>query len=69
LAGAFLGIVLIAWTYLVLWNNIVANQAINEQVVDEVSQYRKATGLDGGSVSRGSSMEPNDGGRPAAAGE
>jgi hypothetical protein len=53
LTGAFLGIVLIAWTYLVLWNNIVANQAINEQVVDQVSRFRKAAGLDGGSDAAG----------------
>jgi amino acid transporter len=53
LVGAFLGIVLIAWTYVVLWNNIVANQAINERVVDEVSRFRKAAGLDARTESAG----------------
>ena len=29
--GALLGIVFVAWTYLIEWNNIVANHAIIEQ--------------------------------------
>lgn len=46
LGGAFLGIVFIGWTYVVAWHNIVANQAIIERVVAEVSRYRLERGSD-----------------------
>ncbi len=46
LIGAFLGIVFIAWTYLVEWNNIVANNEIIEQLVAEVGRVRQERGLD-----------------------
>lgn len=46
LLGAFLGIVLVAWTYLIEWNNIVANQAIIGQLVAEVERVRAERGLD-----------------------
>ena len=46
LAGAVLGIVFIAWTYLIEWNNIVANHAIIEQIVAEVARVRREQGLD-----------------------
>jgi hypothetical protein len=46
LAGAFLGIAFIAWTYVVIWTNIVANQRITSQIVAEVRRYRDKHGLD-----------------------
>lgn len=46
LAGALLGIAFIAWTYVVIWNNIVANQQITTQIVAEVRRYRNEHGLD-----------------------
>jgi hypothetical protein len=46
LAGAVLGIVFIAWTYLIEWNNIVANHAIIEQIVAEVARVRREQGLE-----------------------
>lgn len=46
LLGAFGGIVLIAWTYLIAWNNIVANHAIIVQLVAEVARVRRERGLD-----------------------
>src|SRR5258708_39670011 len=46
LVGAFLGIGLVAWTYLVAWNNILANHAIITGLVAEVSRLRKDRGLD-----------------------
>ena len=48
LYGAMLGIVFIAWTYLVEWNNIVANHSIIEHVVTEVGKVRRERGLDDG---------------------
>jgi hypothetical protein len=39
--GAMGGIVLIAWTYFAAWNNVVANQAIINKLVDEVAQTRR----------------------------
>jgi hypothetical protein len=46
LTGAFLGIAFIAWTYVVIWNNIVANQTITNQIVVKVKRYRDEHGLD-----------------------
>jgi hypothetical protein len=46
LIGAILGITFIGWTYLVAWNNIVANQGIIERVVADVSRYRQERGAD-----------------------
>jgi hypothetical protein len=46
LAGAFLGIAFIAWTYVVIWNNIVANQTITNQIAADVRRYRHEQGLD-----------------------
>ena len=45
-AGALLGIVLIAWTYVAAWNIIVANHAIIERIVNAVAQIRRERGLD-----------------------
>jgi hypothetical protein len=45
LVGAVLGILLIAWTYLVAWNNIFANQAVIERVVSKVAQIRRKRGI------------------------
>ena len=41
-----LGIVFIVWTYLVEWNNIVANHSIIEHLVAEVGKVRRERGLD-----------------------
>jgi hypothetical protein len=46
LIGAFSGIGLVAWTYLVAWNNILANHAIITGLVAEVARLRKDRGLD-----------------------
>jgi hypothetical protein len=35
------GIALIAWTYFAAWNNVVANQAIINKVVADVTQIRR----------------------------
>jgi len=48
LIGAFSGIGLVAWTYLVAWNNILANHAIITGLVEEVRRLRKERGLDDG---------------------
>jgi hypothetical protein len=48
LVGAMLGIVFVAWTYLVEWNYIVANHSIIEQLVAEVGRVRRERGLDDG---------------------
>src|SRR4029079_14861459 len=42
LIGAFSGIGLVAWTYLVAWNNILANQAIITGLVAEVEHVRQS---------------------------
>ncbi len=55
LVGAFSGIGLIAWTYLVAWNNILANHAIITGLVAEVARVRKERGLDSGANSAPSS--------------
>jgi hypothetical protein len=46
LIGTFLGIPLIAWTYVVAWNNVLANHAIIEQLLAEVTRIRRERGLD-----------------------
>ena len=46
LIAAFAGILLIGWTYVIAWNNIVANHAIIQQLVDEVARIRRQRGLD-----------------------
>ena len=46
LLAALVGVVFIAWTYVVAWNNVVANQAIIERLVTEVSRVRKEGGFD-----------------------
>jgi hypothetical protein len=46
LIGAILGIMLIAWTYIVAWRNILANHAIIEQLVAEVARVRRQRGLE-----------------------
>ncbi|HEX5472649.1 MAG TPA: hypothetical protein VFW73_12230 [Lacipirellulaceae bacterium] len=44
LLGAVLGIIFIAWTYLVAWNNILANHAVIGRIVAEVSRRREESG-------------------------
>ncbi len=51
LIGAFLGIGLVAWTYLVAWNNILANHAVITGLVAEVARIRKDRGVDEGADS------------------
>lgn len=51
LMGGFLGIGLVGWTYLVAWNNIVANHSIITALVAEVARFRRDHGLDAGTVS------------------
>jgi hypothetical protein len=59
LLGATLGLPLIAWTYLVAWNNIAANQAIIQNLVEEVGQIRRERGLDMASGGPGAADEAN----------
>lgn len=47
LVGAFSGIALIAWTYFVAWNNVLANHAIVQSIVVEVARIRRERGLEG----------------------
>jgi len=46
LLGALSGIVFIAWTYFVAWNNISANHGIVQTIVARVAQIRRQHGLD-----------------------
>lgn len=46
LVGAVGGIMLILWTYVVAWNNVVANHEIIRTVVDEVARIREKLGLE-----------------------
>jgi hypothetical protein len=46
LVGAIAGIMLIVWTYVVAWNNVVANHEIIRTVVDEVTRIRENLGLE-----------------------
>jgi hypothetical protein len=57
LVGAFSGIALIAWTYFVAWNNVLANHAIVQSIVADVARIRRERGLDG---PEGDSAEPHD---------
>jgi hypothetical protein len=59
LMGAFFGIALIVWTFLVAWNNIVANHAIIEQLVADVARVRAERGLGDGENSTGSGNQPS----------
>jgi hypothetical protein len=67
LMGAFVGIALIVWTYLVAWNNIVANHAIIEQLVADVARVRAERGLSNRENSAGLGGESlsNDETRPS----
>jgi hypothetical protein len=63
LIGAFSGIGLVAWTYLVSWNNILANHAIITGLVAEVARLRKDRGLDSGAHSGPFLATGQDGGQ------
>jgi hypothetical protein len=39
--GSLLGTLLIAWTYIAAWNNVVANQTIINKLVADVAQTRR----------------------------
>jgi hypothetical protein len=41
------GIALIAWTYVVAWNNVYAQHAIIQDLLDCVAEARRRQGLDG----------------------
>lgn len=45
LTGAIAGFTLIAWTYLVAWNNVSAQHAIIQSIVSRVAEIRRARGL------------------------
>jgi hypothetical protein len=45
LSAALIGFVFIAWTYVVAWINVAANQAIIERLVTEVGRVRHERGL------------------------
>jgi hypothetical protein len=45
LAGAIIGMVFIGYTYVVAWNNVVANHAIIERLVADVGRIRRERGL------------------------
>jgi hypothetical protein len=45
LAGAMGGSAFIAWTFVVAWNNVVAQQAIIQGLVDQVAKVREKQGL------------------------
>ena len=54
LVGSITGILLIAWTYVVAWNNIFLNHKIIADLVGEASRIRRERGLqDGGSATPG----------------
>jgi hypothetical protein len=44
--GSLGGMAVIAWTYVVAWNNVVGQQAIIQQLVAEVAKVREKQGLD-----------------------
>ena len=46
LVAAMIGLVFIAWTYVVAWMRISENQLVINQIVDEVARIRKERGLD-----------------------
>ncbi len=46
LIGALLGIAFVVWTYLISWNNIVANHVLIQQVLAEVARSRQERGFD-----------------------
>lgn len=46
LVAALAGLAVIAWTYYLSWQNIVANQAVIDQLMDQVARRRAEQGLD-----------------------
>jgi hypothetical protein len=62
LAGAVFGIAFIAWTFVVAWNNVLANHAIIERLVAEVAEIRRQRGLASGPTKP---LFPAEAGRPA----
>jgi hypothetical protein len=46
LAAAISGVALIAWTYITAWNNIHAQHAIIQELVQRVAEIRRQQGLD-----------------------
>jgi len=64
LVGAFSGIGLVAWTYLVAWNNIMANHAIITRLVADVARLREERGLNSRPNSAPVSARVPEGGEP-----
>ena len=58
LVGSFIGIAIIAWTYVVAWNNVSANHAIIERLMGEVARIRRERGLDAGPAALQTSKSP-----------
>lgn len=46
LAAAMAGIALVAWTYFAAWNNVLAQHAIIQALVEKVAEARRRQGLD-----------------------
>jgi len=46
LVGALAGVLLIGWSFLVAWNNVLANHRIIQEVVEAVARIRRERGLD-----------------------
>ncbi len=58
LVGSILGVVFIAGTYVVAWNNIFANHAIIAGLVAEVARIRRERGLDEGEMTDAARTAP-----------
>jgi hypothetical protein len=63
LAGAVLGIAFIGWTFVLAWNNILANHAIIQGLVAQVSAIRRNRGLERDLSA--DALSPANAGRPA----
>lgn len=46
LVAAFAGLALVGWTFLRAWLNILENQAVIQQILDQVQQVRQERGLE-----------------------
>ena len=59
LIAACAGMVVVTWTYIVAWKNVLANHAVIDQIVDEVARVREARGLDAPSHASRESEAPH----------
>ena len=46
LGAAVVGLLIVAWTYWVAWNNVLANHVVINEIVEQVARIRQARGLD-----------------------